>query len=287
MPSHQNKCPMNFDSLPSFEKYLKNKINGVNLANVEYKFTVAKMVEGDWFSVPIIINSYNRKSYLEVMVNYLKSRNYTNIYIIDNKSTYQPLLDYYEEEKLNVFYLSENVGHLSLWQTSIFSLFVDEYYVFTDSDVVPSNQSPNNFMEVFAGLLKTYTFLDKVGFSLEIEDLPNEYVNTKSIKQHESKFWVYDIDDRFYFSAIDTTFALYRPNRRGGWWLNAGRTKMPFVAKHLPWYEDPKMLTKEDIFYYQNIDKSTHWSVLHKTYNPLKKLMKYLLRIMNKIDRSL
>ena len=252
---------MNLDSTISLAVHinsLKDKLNKAKITPLSYDFSVIKIQEKNWKSVPIIINSFNRKKYLEEQVSYLKSRGYNNIYIIDNKSSYLPLLEFYKSENLRVFYLSENVGYLSLWETGVFDLFLDSYYVYTDSDVVPSEAVPDDFIEKFAGILNDYIFLDKVGFSLELDDLSNKLSATADIKKHEMNFWMYDIDLRFYFAPIDTTFALYRPNVKGGWWLKSGRTFRPYIAKHLPWYEDKKRLSEEDIFYYENIKKKTN-----------------------------
>jgi len=252
-----------FDSLQSLKSHLKAlglKVNKNVNVSVSFNFDVKKRIVGDWKSVPIIINSYNRVGYLRQQIKYLIDNDYTNIYIIDNNSTYQPLLDFYKENKLNVFYLSDNVGYLALWQSSVFEHFSDEYYVYTDSDVVPGESTPSDFIKVFAGLLDKYSFLDKVGFSLKIDDLPEESILTTAIVEHELKFWIYDVDNAFYFSPIDTTFALYRPNAKGGWLLNSGRAQEPYVAHHLPWYEDENSLSEDDDFYYKSINKSTHWS---------------------------
>ena len=46
--------------------------------------------------VPIFINNYNRLTTLTQLIDALVSRGYTNITILDNQSTYPPLLDYYK-----------------------------------------------------------------------------------------------------------------------------------------------------------------------------------------------
>jgi len=276
---------MMFRSVQSMNNHLHSlneKVNKDVNTSVTIDFEVTKMDEGDWKSVPIIINNYNRKKYLKKQISYLKGNGYENIYVIDNKSSYQPLLDYYKEQSLKVFYLSDNVGYLALWQTAVYDHFMDSYYVYTDSDVVPSDSTPSNFIEVFSEILENYTFLDKVGFSLEIEDLPDESLLTKDIVEHELKFWIYDIDNKFYFSPIDTTFALYRPHSKGGWWLNSGRVKKPYIAQHLPWYEGVKSLSEEDRFYYKSINRSTHWSDAAKKSTFINRIKSTLKKIIKK-----
>ena len=84
--------------------------------------------------IPIIINNYNRLEMLTKLIHSLESKGYHNLYIIDNQSTYPPLLEYYTRLPYPVYMLNKNVGHLSLWETGIFKQFKDSYYAYTDSD---------------------------------------------------------------------------------------------------------------------------------------------------------
>lgn len=85
--------------------------------------------------IPIIINNYNRLEMLTKLIHSLENRGYHNLYIIDNQSTYPPLLEYYTRLPYPVYMLNKNVGHLSLWETGIFKQFKDSYYAYTDSDL--------------------------------------------------------------------------------------------------------------------------------------------------------
>jgi len=266
------------DLFEYFEK-LKFEANDKHIS-VKYDFIITKMEPENWKTVPIIINSYNRKQYIEKQIAYLKSKGYKNIYILDNNSSYLPLIEFYKTENLRVFYLSKNMGYLALWETSVFDLFKDEYYVYTDSDVIPNVDVPCDFVEHFSSILNKYDFLEKVGFSLELNDLPKQFKVTEDIINHEIKFWFYGIDEKFYFAPIDTTFALYRPNVKGGWWLKAGRVQKPYVARHLPWYEDRKSLSEDDTFYYRSINKSTHWSSGMQKKSLAKKIKKFLKKCL-------
>ena len=90
----------------------------------------------DYKSIPIIINNRNRFNYLIRLINSLEVRGYKNIIILDNMSTYQPLLDYYDNEcKYKVFKLNGNFGHLALWKSNVFKYYRDSFYVYTDPDL--------------------------------------------------------------------------------------------------------------------------------------------------------
>lgn len=112
--------------------------------HVEYRMFGKKILNIK--DVPIIINNFNRLEYLLKLINSLTSRGYNNIYIIDNASTYPPLLDYYEKTPYPVFKLKENIGYLALWKTNIFKKFKNSYYVYTDSDMEIEDFCPDDFM---------------------------------------------------------------------------------------------------------------------------------------------
>lgn len=211
--------------------------------------------------VPIVINSFNRLTYLRGLVDSLRARGYENLYVIDNASTYEPLLEYYRQEGLRVFYLDANVGFLAMWATPVGANFVDDYYVYTDPDVEPAPECPDDFMAVFRKGLDRHPRVGKVGFGLRIDDLPDHYALKPRVLEHEQKILaLHHGRGRFYRAAIDTTLALYRPGAAGGSWLRALRTSEPYVAKHLPWYEDSAQPDAEERFYLDTVGTSTHWS---------------------------
>ena len=69
-------------------------------------------------------------------------------------------------------------------------------------------------------------------------------------------------NDLFYIAHVDTTFAVYRPFARGGShkFKLTLRSTYPFSARHLPWYNDSKNLSAEELFYVSNSVTSTFWT---------------------------
>lgn len=215
---------------------------------------------------PIIINNFNRLTFLRELIERLEKCGYKNIYIIDNASTYPPLLDYYDKLKYKIYRLEDNVGFLSFWKTEIYKQFKNQYFVYTDSDVVPSDECPDDFLSYFYFLMKKYPRASKVGFSLKIDDLPDTFSNKAKVLDWESKFWDNELEPGIYKAAIDTTFALYRPNVKGGAFFHDFmiRTAGKYSAKHLPWYNDDSNPTEEEKYYIANAKTSTHWTILNK-----------------------
>lgn len=216
--------------------------------------------------IPIIINNYNRLEYLLKLIHSLESRGYYNIYIIDNNSTYKPLLEYYKKTPYKVFMLNKNIGYKALWSTPIFNKFKNSYYVYTDSDLEICEDCPDNFMEYFYKILLKYPFSHKVGFGLKIDDLPDSFKLKNKVIDWEKRFWINEKEKGVYIAEIDTTFALYRPYCYGGATRNKETYRIghPYLMRHLPWYVDSFNLSEEDIYYINSISQSTHWTVQNK-----------------------
>lgn len=250
----------------------------------KYEFEIIKRDPLSFKSTPIIINNYNRLDCLDKLINRLKIDGYKNIYIIDNNSSYKPLLSYYEKNNLRIFRLNQNIGYLAVWLTNIYKIFINDYYVYTDPDVLPDPDCPSNYLEVFRNYLKYFPNLDKVGFSLRIDNLPAHCRLKDEVIKHEEKFWKLKISDNLYDAPIDTTFALYRPGAYGeAAKTKSGRTGFPYVAQHLPWYLNHKKLTEEEIWYLKCKKTETHWSDHLSNFSILKKY--YLLFINNQIPQ--
>ncbi len=216
--------------------------------------------------IPIIINNRNRYSCLKRLIAALESRGYRNIYVIDNASTYPPLLEYYEKEySYRLIRLEKNVGHLSLWRTGLIDRFRSNYFVYTDPDVLPIEDCPSDFLDCFLAYLKRHPFVEKVGFALKIDDLPDEYDKKSQVIAWESQFWrrkSLEGNIAFYKAAIDTTFALYRPMYIEGGFLSSPHVRVgyPYEARHLPWYNDSSCLDEEERYYLNHCETPSHWS---------------------------
>ena len=255
-------------------KYVKNIVENNNkqfsfyltALNEHFRYLLFGTKLSDPYKIPIIINNYNRYEMLCKLINSLVQRGYYNIYILDNKSTYPPLLEYYQRCPHKVIKLDKNYGFQALWlNKSIFQQFKNNYYVYTDADMEIDPQCPNNFIEFFISILKKYPLSQKVGFGIRIDDLPNCYANKDKVIEWEKQFWKKELSPGLYKAWIDTTFALYRPFAYGPTSERLTiRTGSPYLIKHLPWYIDSENLTDEELYYIKHISKSTHWSQLNK-----------------------
>jgi hypothetical protein len=121
-------------------------------------------------TIPIFIIAYNQYTYVKSMVEQLRDPKFPRmkIYVIDNKSTYQPLIDYLKtiENDVTVLRQEKNYGHKVYERDEIIALGGDKYVV-TDPDLLLNPNLPLNFLEIMANLSDEYK-TNKMGFALDI-----------------------------------------------------------------------------------------------------------------------
>lgn len=229
------------------------------IGNHLHKLFIPKRTEPG--SIPVIINNYNRLEWLLLQLRWLEKVGLKKIYIIDNASTYTSLLEFYKKTNYTVYKLDKNIGHEALWKTILFQRFRRNYYVYTDPDIIPIEECPANILQHFMFLLNKYPSMDKVGFGLKTDDLPDSYPLKEKVINWEKQFWQNEIEKNVYETIIDTTFALYRPGTMGGANLKALRTGYPFLARHMSWYVNPTCFNKEEEFYNNSANVSSSWTM--------------------------
>lgn len=184
-----------------------------------------------------------------------------DIIIIDNASTYPPLLDWYETCPYKVIKLKENVGPQAMWRVGPPNV----PFVYTDSDL-DIGCVPKHVLFMLKEGLDSYPQIVKIGLSLEIEDIPDAYPLKKLVLERELPMWEPWLggrinDRRFYKAAIDTTFAMYRAGSDWVGYSDSLRTIRPYTARHLPWYiveED-----EEETYYLKHLSpQGIFWSAL-------------------------
>lgn len=214
----------------------------------------------DYREIPVIINNYNRIDHLQRLIDWLEKAQMHNIYIIDNASTFPRLLDYYENTKHVVIKLEANIGYKALWDTSIHLWFRGLPYIYTDPDILPIDECPLDVVQFFQATLSKHKDINKVGFGLQIDDIPDFYPHKSDVIEWEMQFWKTPISENLYKADIDTTFALYRANSVKQQWGKTLRTGGVFLAKHLPWYENPESISDEELFYKKNATSSVWYT---------------------------
>lgn len=249
-------------------KYLsKIRLRLYILWSLWFNQTVRMQIK-DPFSIPVIIVNYNQLEFFSKLIDTLLERGFKNIVIIDNSSSYPPLLNYYKEiennSKITIHRLSENLGHMTMWlRKDILQKYSKGYFVLTDPDILIENSVPDDFMSVFINLLNQHSEVRKVGFSLKIDDIPDYYPNKEKVIDREKQFWENKEAEGHYLARIDTTFALYRPTflYDSNGFESAIRTKVSYISKHMGWYINYSQLNDEQMFYFKTANSSSSWLV--------------------------
>ena len=213
----------------------------------------------DWEAVrrlPIFINCRDRVECLRKLVQWLLKAGYQNLVLLDNASTYEPLLDYYEKirsEHVRIVRFDDNLGHKAVWESGILEhLSIETPYVYTDPDVLPTEHCPPKFLQEFVRVLATHPMIRKVGADLRVSDIaaPHRERVQKS-KPNFCRVPLHIGEDVSYFANVDTTFALYRNVRfyhRGPSIRMAGR----YEFLHLPWYYEAGHIPKDEQYYFNH-----------------------------------
>lgn len=222
-------------------------------------------------SIPFIIINYNQLFYFKKLVEFAIKSNFKKIVIIDNVSTYQPLLDYYKKISLQgiiIEHMDKNYGHMVLFEESkLYNKYCKGFFILSDADIVPNENLPDNFIKTLMyWLFKRYDQVTKVGFAMNLEDIPDYYPQKNKVLEWEKQFWHKPIKKNVYLAKVDTTFALYKPNFKNTLkhrmdFYNGIRIAGNFSAQHGGWYIDYDHLTNEQQFYINTASKVSSWVI--------------------------
>ena len=113
-----------------------------------------------------------------------------NIHIIDNASTYPPMVKYLKNTPYKIHYMDKNYGHMVFFVADEFkNIRENEYYVLTDPDVIAIDECPRDFMDYFYYLLQQFPQFNKVGFSLKTNDICGSDKAKELLNKWEKQFY--------------------------------------------------------------------------------------------------
>jgi hypothetical protein len=218
---------------------------------------------------PIILTNLNRLSTCKKMVEDLFKLNPNAvIHIIDNASTYPPLLEWYDQIKkdVNIIKNPTNLGPWSFFYSNHYQNINSDWYIYSDADLELNPEMPYNWQEIMKEYILKYD--RKSSLALRIDDIPDHYPFKDKIKDHQSVCW-YPTDEADVYKAItDMTFTMDRKDK--GYRYESMRLAGKFLTKHVPWYIDFDNIEDEEKYYLENMNRnfndalysSTHYDYL-------------------------
>jgi hypothetical protein len=199
---------------------------------------------------PVFVINRNRFSSTRRLVSWLVMTGCTAVTVVDNESTYEPLLHYYNDGLPKEVQLVKcgNIGPSAPFALGL-TQGLGKHFVITDSDCVPSTICPTDLFEKLHEVMNRYPNKNKVGVSLRIDNLPDYVPFAKKVQEANKGFWQSRISHDCFDAAIDTTFALWRWET--GWQgpdpAIGCRLDSPYSFEHWPWYIWPP--DEEEIYY--------------------------------------
>jgi len=217
-------------------------------------------------TVPLIISNYNQLYYTINLINWWNFKTESNpVYIVDNGSTYKPLLDFYKNnpfKNVKVIKCKENNMKKNVEEFLNREIHKQyKHYCVSDPDISPLPDTPFNFLDIFKSVIEDYGY-DHVGFALKLDDLPDWYPKKGNAIAWEQQFSEkplminYDGEQyQGYEAPIDFTFSMWS-SKKGGWGYPIDRDRWHsslrvLEAHHLGWYLPEQAPNKEMANYYK------------------------------------
>ena len=215
-------------------------------------------------NIKVVINNRNRLTTTKKMVEHLLDLNSNEqIIIIDNQSTYEPLLKWYEQiDKVVDIRYHKNEGHLALWATGLYKE-LDDYFVYTDSDIELNEKFPRHWKKIMLSLCQKYK--KKVGLAIRVDDLPNHYRYKNQAIRNEGRWWLNEVEPDVFEADTDTTFFMLK-NFGDNQYSSVRIAYDTMICRHMSWYLDLNNLDTEERYYLDNLvgqRVSTQYSKQH------------------------
>jgi len=185
--------------------------------------------------VTVVINNRDLVTWPRSMVAAIESfEKLAEIVIVDNGSTYEPLLDWYSSLAHKVVRLP-NLGHTAPWSDAARAHIATRFYVVSDPDM-GLEETPKDCLVHLQACLGRHARAGKIGLGLRIDDVPRESPYYAHVNRLERAYWQLPaFDDGVRPAPVDTTFALYDKKLLHRYVVGGGRTDHPYTARHLPW----------------------------------------------------
>jgi len=215
-------------------------------------------------NIPVIINNRNLLTWPKAMVERIKEYDGVGeVIIVDNDSTYPPLLEWYATNPCRIEKLPVNTGVAAPWLSNVVNSLNGVPYIITDPDL-GLEETPNDTLLYLMDKLNSLN-IDKVGLGLDWQRVESKSPYYQRLHVYERDRWEKSPvkDDVYMEVQIDTTFALYR---HPVYFIGGSSTTFPYVARHYPWefsLEEARA-NEEFMFYMDNATNASSYKNLIK-----------------------
>lgn len=191
----------------------------------------------------VFINNRNYYNWTKNIADIFATQGH-KVIIVDNNSTWQPLLSWYESCPYEVVRLKKNYGCSAPWDANVIK-DISDYYVTCEPDLDIS-MVPEDWDKYCIDALRSYN-IPKIGLSLEDRDCPSRnpaYLLDKFGEYPEGNpsIWrEFDINNpgKYCDYPVDYHFCVWNKNEKplkSGTYPCGIRTNRPYTARHLPWH---------------------------------------------------
>jgi glycosyltransferase involved in cell wall biosynthesis len=200
--------------------------------------------------IPVIINNRNLLTWPKAMVERIQRyEGVGEIVIVDNESTYPPLLEWYATNPCRIE-RHANVGIAAPWLTQVVANLKAPFYVVTDPDM-GLEETPDDTLLYLKDKMNILN-IDKIGLGLDWQRVEDKSPYYKRLRLYEKDRWEKSpVQNDVYMDVqIDTTFALYNVDH---YFIGGGSTPFPYVARHYPWeFSIEEARNSEEFMYYMD-----------------------------------
>jgi hypothetical protein len=233
--------------------------------------------------IPVYIPTFNNPTYTSNFISQLESFNLNKITVVDNASTFPPMVKLLNEisNKYELIRLNKNRGpHLLIRDLNYYEK-LPNYFILSDPDIEISRNIPEDFINTLIEVSEEFK-IGKVGLALAIpkeEELIEKFIymdgEKRSLIEWEEQFWENEVGktsqgDSIFLTTLDTTFALYNKKyfnledrykslRIGG----------RYTSKHLGSYAKTIVPQEENEYYLSNTRYSYFAGKLNYETNPV------------------
>jgi hypothetical protein len=205
-------------------------------------------------SLPVFINSLNQCYYLKDLIDNLLENHFSNIWILDNKSTLPSLLSFYgrlsdsRPGSVRVLFYPGNFGPRYFHLSGMFRTLWPYPHLYTDPDLLFTSID-DYFLTTLLDVSMRYG-VAKVGAALTLPAesnmtpikriFPETNGVAVSVLEWERRFWANEVEEQIYAVSIDTTFHLFNPQffKEDDFLVGIRIAREGYQARHRPWFLD-------------------------------------------------